>query len=153
MQPKPNVDPDLQRYAQFGRASLIPGIQKSIEFLQEMLDDIRTRLTAAEAVHATNGTVRQYRKKLGRPRKQALAEGRVEAKGGWPDTPEERSAEMRRRQAKWSKKAKKKLLAAQKTPNHPRNPEHPNHKAWLAAIARTKTAKKRERARAEVAAA
>jgi hypothetical protein len=151
MQLKPKVDPEVQRYAQFGRASLIPGIQKSIEFLQEMLNELRTRLVAAESQVQSDGTVREYRRKVGRPRKYTTkarrAAGARGGKSGWSTDPEERKLQMAERRSKWSKDAQKKMReGTQGTKNHPRNPEHPGHKAWLAKIARAKKAKRRERA-------
>jgi hypothetical protein len=116
---------DTERYAQFGMASLIPGIQHSITVLQEMLDSFRLRLVAAEG---RSVSVREA-KRVSR---------------GWSEDPEERKAQMRARIEARTKKTKK--------PNHPRNVDHPKHDAWVKKILRSKAAAKRARAQEQRAA-
>jgi hypothetical protein len=123
---------EIEQYAQFGRASLIPGIQKAIDFLQETLDDIRFQLAAADGRSVTAVT---------RKARKVKAEVRTR-ESGWSADPEARKKEFARRKRKW-----KPRVSQPKPAFHPRNPDHPGHQAWLDKIARTKRTHKRELAR------
>ena len=116
---------DDARYALYGRACLIPGIQRSIECLQEMLDEIRNQLAGVEEVKPKRVYVRKKKAKKG---------------GGWSEDPEERKAEMARRLAK---RAPDKRQPPASTGNHPSHRDHPGHDAWV-----KKTLKARMKARA-----
>ena len=43
---------ETERYAEFGRAATIPGIQMAIDTLQKLLDDIKIQLAAAQGREA-----------------------------------------------------------------------------------------------------
>jgi hypothetical protein len=85
-------------YAQMGMASLLPGMQYMVELMQKQLDEMRDHLAALQ-----NGGAP---KRLGRPPKSAVAADSVRAarrsgaSGAWANlTAEQRSEEMKRRQA------------------------------------------------------
>jgi len=117
---------DIERYAQYGRASLIPGIQKSIQFLQEMLDDLRMQLAAAEGEQISGRKVKVKRKVM-------------DGRGGWSADPEERKAEMARRLEARKPIKKKRVLSL----NHPNHPDHPKHAAWVKKTVKARIAGKR----------
>lgn len=76
-------NPEQDRYAAMGVAALLPGMQYMVEIMQTKLDEMRTLLA-----HAQNGATRTRAKKS------------AGAQSGWAGmTPEERSIEMKRRQA------------------------------------------------------
>jgi hypothetical protein len=90
---------ETSKYAQMGMAALLPGMQYMIERMQEQLDEMRLHLAALQ----------------GAPALAAKAETRGSS---WKSlTPEERSAEMKRRRAvagsrkgaakRWAKMTKK----------------------------------------------
>lgn len=99
-------DPEVERYAAWGYASAIPGLQLAVDTLQHQLDAIRRRL----------GQLQEPKPQRGRPPKQN--------RSGWSDDPEERRREMARRRAK------------RKQNLHPRDPEHPRHAEWAAKTAK-----------------
>lgn len=75
------------KYEQMGIAALLPGMTYAIELVQKQLDEMRGQL---EVIMSGGGTAR----KVGRPKGSTSA-----SRNGWAGmTPEERSAEMRRRQ-------------------------------------------------------
>lgn len=103
---------DDAKYAYYGKTMLVPGIEHSIEklkaergeidlsilALQTELDHIRGTLTSQlETVPA----------KRGRPRGRWKQAEPGKARSGWPADPEERKAEMARRQAVRLQKAGK----------------------------------------------
>ena len=153
----PNViaDDDMD-FVRFGRASLIPGILKSIEFLQAMVFDLQVQIAAAEGnaravvdLYASDATeVPDEAAPLPlnppKPAVKKAATKKTRGKGSgvaayWARmTDEEKSAEMRRRG----------LAGKKKNPNHPGNPKHPGHSKWLRNVA-----KGREKAKAARAAA
>jgi hypothetical protein len=75
---------DTTTYAQMGMAALLPGMQHMLTLMQDELDRMRQLLEAAQSG--------ELPRPVGRPPKYP-------GKGGWDKfrTPEERSAEMRRR--------------------------------------------------------
>jgi hypothetical protein len=82
------------------------------------------------------------KKKLGRPRKLP-ARYAPTGRSGWPDDPEERSREMKRRQkvAALNRQARESgqpvvRLQRKNKPSHPRDADHPDHEKWLAASRR-----------------
>lgn len=78
-----NPTDDLNRYAEMGLAALIPGMVRMVELMQQQLDAAKAQLAALQGRPAS--------KRLGRPPGKA-------ANSGWAGmTPEQRSAEMKRR--------------------------------------------------------
>lgn len=75
-------------YAKMGMAAMLPGMVHMLELMQAEVDNFRTQLAALQGQEAVEG------KRHG-PRGGAM---------GWPDDPEERKAEMRRRMAVAKKK-------------------------------------------------
>jgi hypothetical protein len=138
----PLTDRDLQ-FLQIGRGATIPGLQRAIDILQEQLDLMKTEMYSIQGVlvertraHSdgmivTDDVVPVTRQleapkpKRGRPKKAAVVTVRKAAmKGYWASmTPEERSAEMKRRASVTAKKKNAKL--------HPRDEKHPDHAIWL----------------------
>ncbi len=90
-------------YAQMGMAALLPGMVHMLELMQRQVDDFRERLTALQGQDATE----KGKRKVGRP---VGARGR----SGWPEDPEERALEMKRRMAKWKTKQPQKESALSK---------------------------------------
>jgi hypothetical protein len=134
MKNTPAVDSDAAEFERFGRAALIPGIRKSIEYLQAMLDEVRGALVPPPP------TARQV---IDQAKRKEDGRGRY-----WAGmTAEERSDEMKRRMRSknLAKAATKAAKATAKSRNHPRYSEHPNHEAWLQKIvaARAKTRARR----------
>ena len=76
-------------YEQMGIAALLPGMQHALEIIQGQIDHMRARLAELQGGEAAP-------RKVGRPKKTVNSPA---AKSGWPDDPEERSREMKRRQA------------------------------------------------------
>jgi hypothetical protein len=81
-------------YSVFGMAALLPGMQHMLNRMQKELDDFRQGLLAAQ-----NGQA-PIKRGRGRPRKeQSDQAGHTSGNKAWANlTPEQRSAEMRRRQ-------------------------------------------------------
>jgi hypothetical protein len=108
------MNPD---FAQMGMATLIPGMQYLLDKMQHELDQMRNTLAATQQQPKRKRNMSAYWGKM---------------------TPEERSAEVKRRQAKWHTK-----LQAQRKPKakangaalHARDPRSPKHKAWLKKVA------------------
>lgn len=101
-------------YEQMGVAAMLPGMVHMLELMLAAVNEMRALLGDAQVTGAAPP------KRLGRP---PLNRGR----SGWPEDPEERKAEMKRRQAVAARKAGK--LPAE--PTHPRDPRHPGHDAWV----------------------
>lgn len=123
-------------YTQMGIAALIPGMQHlaaSIEeFMEKELGKMRAMLAAAQ--RAAVGSARDYLEEETLSRKP-------DGRGGyWQSmTPEERSAEGKRRakkgratKAKKARKARKAKTAEIEAPRHPSDPRHPGHDQWIA---------------------
>ena len=87
-------------YVQMGIAALLPGMVHAVELMQGQINEMKARLAALQ-----DGAAEPARK-VGRPRKGTTAG--VTVASGWPADPEERKAEMRRRQAVAKKKAQSK---------------------------------------------
>lgn len=133
-------------------ASVIPGILKSIELLQEMLFDLQARIAASETQNAPKENARAFLARWARgaeTRTPAKVSVQVSAQQAyWAKmTSAERSAEMRRRGMVSKKRVKKPSINA----NHPGKPSHPDHQAWLDKIARVKAANRRAKAKAVAA--
>lgn len=120
---------ELSIYEQMGRAALVPGMQHMIELMQAQLDEFRRALGQLQE---------PVRRGPGRPKVDHV-DPEVRSRGSasyWAKmTPEERSAEMRRRQqvAAGLKPGRKMPPKAEAKPlkMHPRDPRHPGHGAWL----------------------
>ena len=84
------------KYEQMGMAALLPGMTYAIELVQKQLDEMRAQLDGI-----VNGDVAEP-KKQGRAKGSKMADA---ARSGWPDDPEERRREMKRRIAKRAKNA------------------------------------------------
>lgn len=138
---------DDSTYAAMGMAAMIPGMQRMIELMQAELDKMRAQLAAAQggtaksrAKQPPRGTDeyraydREVHRKLRAARKATAdlnAKGKPIGDAYWAAmTAEERSAEMRRRQA--LRKSKRKL--------HPSNLAHPDHAAWAANLSKARKA-------------
>ena len=106
-------DSELNRYAASGMAAYLPGMQYMIELMQHELDEFRNRLALLQEMkEPVEG------RKRGRPKGSG-------GSYGWEGmTPEERSAEMKRRM----QVHKRKLLVT--------HPDHPDHAKWVAKMAR-----------------
>jgi hypothetical protein len=74
----------MTTYQQIGIAAMLPGMQHMITLMQAELDSLRAQLGEIQEPAGA-----------GRPAGSKAAPGR----SGWPDDPEERSAEMKRRKA------------------------------------------------------
>jgi hypothetical protein len=88
-------------YTQMGMAALLPGMVHILDIVQREVEGLREQLAGL-----------QGRKKLGRPPK---APGEPKSQNrGWPDDPEARSQEMRRRMrvAAKRRRAEAKAVAA-----------------------------------------
>lgn len=93
-------------YEQMGRACLIPGMQHMIDLMQRELDSMRAQLAQAQSGGSALDAVREAKARGPyRPRTPLTAEQefkrKAKATSGWwaKLTPEERSAEMKRRYA------------------------------------------------------
>lgn len=94
----PPFNKDTERYAEFGRAAVIPGIQAAIYALQELLDTVRMEIAASQGRATGLPTVKHPSVKRTAKIKKATTGAGMTAKNYWSTlTPEERSAEMRRR--------------------------------------------------------
>jgi hypothetical protein len=120
----------MKDYSTFGMAALLPGMQHMLDEMQNVLNTFRENLEAAQAPG----------KKRGRPRKiviedtEAVKKSRRSA-GYWAKmTPEQRSAEMKRRAAVIVAKGGKSVILPRGGKLHPRDPRHPGHEAWLAKL-------------------
>lgn len=102
-----SITKDDSTYAQMGMAALIPGMQYMIDQMQAQLDELRTRLAAMQEGNAAS-LKPLNQKRRGRPPKDEKFERRSKAAAAvWAKmTPEQRSAEMKRRQAKGAAKQK-----------------------------------------------
>jgi hypothetical protein len=109
-----NINDQTIKFAQMGRAALLPGMVHMLDLMQQQIEEFRRELEGAQAQpRRVEGATR-----LGRPRKQVEAiEGR--ASSGWPADPEARSAEMKRR------------MAVAKAKLKPQHPDSEQHEAWL----------------------
>ena len=96
------------RFQEFGKASVIVGLQYAVEILQGMLDEIRAELDGAKP-------------KRGRP-PGSRNKAAVKEWGGWSADPDERKREMARRMAKSHDDGKKLRVY---------DPRHPGHEAWI----------------------
>jgi hypothetical protein len=101
-------DKELRHYAASGMAAYLPGMVYMIELMQRELDEMRARLGQL----------------------QGTEEGPAGTRGWAGMTPEERSAEMRKRIAVRLRNKKK----AEKL--HPRDKAHPDHAKWIAKMRR-----------------
>ena len=134
---------DTTSYAQMGIAALLPGMTHMVELMQGELDRMRAMLAGMQngngAKRPSRGTdeYRAYDREAhrrARARKKSDPGG-LNAKDKpirdsyWASmTAEERSAEMKRRQA----------IAAGKKKLHPRDVAHPEHAAWAAKLSKAR---------------
>lgn len=89
---------ELDNYNAFGMNALIPGMQKLVDIMQAVVDEFRIKAAAAFALqHGLENSALEAVKVKG-PRRPGRPVG-TSARSGWPDDPEERKREMRRRQA------------------------------------------------------
>lgn len=132
---KRNEKDPLDRYRAFGIAATLPGLQYAAEVIQGALDELRAQLAAMQ-----NGDAPKKQRRISpdgiaaiqaaQKRRWAKASGDDKRKGGagvkafWANmTPEQRSAEMRRRMGK---------REVTEVKLHPRDAAHPDHDDWLA---------------------
>jgi hypothetical protein len=101
-------DEQTIKYANFGMAAMIPGIQAAVDALQQLLDDMRLQLAAAQGRDSVrvNKTPRENLDRQAAYRAKNVAKGLTA--GGKP----------------------RKL--------HPRDPNHPKHEEWAKKIAKAK---------------
>jgi len=109
---------EISNYERMGIAAMLPGMVHAVEIMQTQINAMRERLALLESGAPRRG---------GRPRTRPAQADDTDARGVplksdyWRSmTPEQRSAEMRRRFAK----------RASSKATHPRDPEHPDHEAW-----------------------
>jgi len=110
----PPINKDTERYAEFGRAAVIPGIQAAIYALQELLDTVRIEIAASQG--RVLPTVKHPSVKRTEKIKKATDSGKIKmtgkgmgAKTFWASmTREQRSAEMVRRRKIATKNAARK---------------------------------------------
>jgi hypothetical protein len=96
--------PPLDMYTQMGMAALLPGMQYALEQMHKLVEDFREQLAGLQ-----NGSGKTTTNKV----------GKKIATGYWDKmTPEQRSAEMKRRMAS-------------RSGLHPRDSKHPKHNEWL----------------------
>jgi len=99
-----------------------------LEIMQTEVDKMTRELGVLQGLNVLKHNVPRKR---GRPSNAELAERApvtpAAARMGWSDDPEERKAEMARRQAKARKNGSL----------HPRDPKHPKHDEWLAKMRKT----------------
>ena len=149
---KPNgTNTDDADFARFGRAAVIPGIQKAIEHLQRLLAELQTLNAASESDSAREflrelaGDVAFGRQLAERPTENEKPAAAVKTKRGagiaayWARmTPKQKKAEMLRRG----------IHGRGGNRTHPSNPKHPNHEQWKINVAKGRDAAKRARAKA-----
>jgi len=127
----------MTAFEAMGLAAMLPGMQHMITLMQRELDNMRAALARVQARQAGHEEAPTHAEKS---RRQAVV-------GYWAKmSPEERSAEMRRRgmvrTGKKGAKGKKQKHAqygqltttGQPVKMHPRDPRHPGHDAWLAKL-------------------
>lgn len=128
---------DANQYAAMGMAALLPGLQYAVEMMQKNLDEFREQLAALQS----GAKPTKAKRVVSEEGRAAIAEGQrrrweqkqkgergSKVKAYWARmTPEERAAEMRRRDMIRAKKATPKKAAR----NHAQNPNHPKHAEWL----------------------
>ena len=87
-------------YEQMGIAAMIPGMQHMIDLMQRELDAMRAQLAQAQNGGSALDAVRKYKRGMPLWVEEEFAR-KSKATGGWwaKLTPEERSAEMKRRYA------------------------------------------------------
>lgn len=97
-----------------GMASLLPGMQYTVERMQRMLDEFRAELAALQAGH--HG-----------------AKARA-GMGAWAGTTTEQRSEIAKR--RWETRRRNAAAkAGEKIPGlHPRDPQHPGHDAYIAKL-------------------
>lgn len=97
-----------------GMASLLPGMQYTVERMQRMLDEFRAELAALQVGH--HG-----------------AKARA-GKGAWAGTTTEERSEIAKR--RWETRRRNAAAkAGEKIPGlHPRDAQHPGHDAWIAKL-------------------
>jgi hypothetical protein len=102
-----------------GMTSLLPGMQYMFERVQECMQN----------------ELNEFRREI-----EALQNGAAApvatGKNGWPDDPEERRREMKRRMAVRNAKATGKIPTVKIPGLHPRDPAHPGHDVWLKKLRR-----------------
>jgi hypothetical protein len=115
----------MTNYESVGLAAMIPGMQHMITLMQRELDEIRATLARVQARQAGYEETADSPEKKGKGSHQAAYWARM--------TPEERSAEMRRRgMVRGKSKAKtNKLTGADLNRLHPRDVRSPRHESWL----------------------
>lgn len=99
--------------------------------LMKSAADVVTAIFEKYFSEAMANAMAEVQEMLGAPApKHATRKVVTEAKSGWPDDPQERSREMKRRMA----------VAKANKAKHPREPGHPDHAQWAAKM---KKARKR----------
>lgn len=129
-------------YEQMGMAALLPGMQHVLAILEGHINEMRDQIAALQGHPAKRGRGRPPMRHDDEQVAEVMKRGGNAQKKYWAKmTPEQRSAEMIRRQALWAKKIAVKEI--KKKPAKPKiyDPAHPGNKAWLAKMSRL--AKKR----------
>lgn len=117
-----------RKFESMGRAAMLPGMTYMLELMQAQIDELRAEMNELHTIAPHGGE----RIGAGRPKKIAAALGeQISVRSGKPIThpywskltPEQRSAEMTKRQAA--------ALAKKAKANHPRHPDHPKHAEWV----------------------
>src|SRR5262245_34398039 len=86
-----------QNFAAYGAATTLAGLEVAIKALQSVYDEIRMEIAAAQGRHILgNDDIRVQPASI----RRRITRGKSDGKRGWGNmTPEERSIEMKRRQA------------------------------------------------------
>ena len=131
---------ELRKYAMSGMAAFLPGMQYMVELMQRQLDEFRLQLAAMQGVeekprsngHNNYGWAGMTAEERSAEMKRRQAK-RKKKRSGWNGmTAEQRSVEMKRRKAM----AAAKKAPPQTAPKHPREADHPDHAKWLAKLRR-----------------
>jgi hypothetical protein len=137
-------DIDIDELAQIGAAALLPGMRHLIKLMTAAYQEQASLFQALRNVvdvPAAAPLVPPARR-LGRPPKVVKDQVRVATgASSWPTDPEERSKEMKRRQALARARREGGEVKAVKIPGmHPRDVRHPNHAAWVEKMQRVNKA-------------
>jgi hypothetical protein len=116
-----------------GRDIAVPGVELAINLLQELLADLKSKRIVSDGAVYVDAPF-DPAKRIGRP--PGSRNKSADPRGGgasWSGmTAEERSVEMKRRQAvAEAKRAAKRGETVKVKGMHPRDPNHPGHNQWI----------------------
>ena len=113
-----------------GRDIAVPGVELAINLLQELLADLKSKRIVSDGVVYVDAPFDPAKRRIGRP---PGSKNKSVGPWGWSGmTAEERSVEMKRRQAVTeAKRAAKRGETVKVEGMHPRDPNHPGHNQWI----------------------